>query len=103
MRGRSGFAAGGGVDELDRQVGARVTRRKTFKSDAFASVHTSAQALYRAGVINKATLRDFDEQCLSVTSAFAPVDIQRLREANRVSQPRALSQHCPRMHTETHG
>ena len=32
-------------------------------------------------------MRDFDAACLAVTPAFAPEDIQRLREANNVSQP----------------
>ena len=58
-----------------------------YKSDAFESIYESAQALYRTGVINKATMRDFDATCLSVTPEFAPKDIQKLREANKVSQP----------------
>lgn len=58
-----------------------------FKSGAFESVHESATALYRTGVIDKATMRDFDQQCLAVPPAFAPKDIKRLREANKVSQP----------------
>jgi putative transcriptional regulator len=61
--------------------------KRKFKSDAFASIHESAEALHRTGVIDKATMRDFDERCLSATPAFAPKDIQRLREANNVSQP----------------
>lgn len=60
---------------------------KKFKSDAFESIHASAEALHRTGVIDKTTMRDFDEQCLSVTPTFTPKDIQRLREANKVSQP----------------
>ncbi len=61
--------------------------KRKFKSDAFESIHASAEALHRTGVIDKATMRDFDERCLSATPAFAPKDIQRLREANKVSQP----------------
>jgi putative transcriptional regulator len=61
--------------------------KRTLKSDAFESIHGSAEGLHRAGVIDKATMRDFDERCLSVTPAFTPKDIQRLREANTVSQP----------------
>lgn len=61
--------------------------KKAFKSDAFESIHGSAEALYRTGVINKATMRDFDAACLAVTPVFGPKDIQRLREANHVSQP----------------
>ena len=61
--------------------------KKAYKSAISEAVHESAQALYRTGVINKATMRDFDASCLSVTPEFAPEDIQRLREANKVSQP----------------
>lgn len=61
--------------------------KQAYKSDAFEAVHTSAKALRKVGVIDKATMRDFDAACLSVAPAFAPKDIQRLREANRVSQP----------------
>ncbi len=61
--------------------------KKTYKSAISEAVHESAQALYRTGVISKATMRDFDATCLSVTPEFAPNDIQRLREANKVSQP----------------
>jgi putative transcriptional regulator len=58
-----------------------------FKSDAFESIHESATALYRTGVIDKTTLREFDEACLDPVATFAPRDIQKLREANKVSQP----------------
>lgn len=61
--------------------------KKVYKSDAFEAAHSSAEALHRTGVITKATMRDFDAACLSVLPAFAPKDIRRLREANRVSQP----------------
>ncbi len=34
--------------------------KKASKSAAFEPIHSSAEALYRTGVINKATVRDFD-------------------------------------------
>lgn len=58
-----------------------------YKSDAFEAIHGSARALRRVGAISKATMRDFDVACLSVPPAYAPKDIRRLREANKVSQP----------------
>ncbi|WP_353229255.1 DNA-binding transcriptional regulator [Novosphingobium sp.] len=61
--------------------------KRVYKSDAYAAAHSSAQALYRTGVIDKATMRDFDASCLSVPPAFTPGDIQQLLEANNVSQP----------------
>lgn len=58
-----------------------------FKSDAFESIHQSAQALHAVGAMSKTTLRGFDEACLSVPSVFEPQDIKKLREQHRVSQP----------------
>jgi putative transcriptional regulator len=62
-------------------------KKNTFNSDAFAAIHASAKALHKVGAIDKATMRDFDETCLTVTPKFTPRDIQRLRERNHVSQP----------------
>jgi putative transcriptional regulator len=62
-------------------------KKNTFNSDAFAAIHASAKALHKVGAIDKATMRDFDETCLTVTPEFTPRDIQRLRERNHVSQP----------------
>ena len=61
--------------------------KPVYKNDLNEAIHLSAQALFRTGVIDKATMRDFDESCLGVTPEFAPKDIKRLRQANKVSQP----------------
>ena len=61
--------------------------KRIYKSEAMEAAHLSAQSLYRIGVIDKATMREFDEDCLSATPAFAPKDIKKLRESNKVSQP----------------
>lgn len=61
--------------------------KQTHKSDAFEAIHSSARALERVGAIDKATMRDFDAACLTAPPAYAPHDIRRLREANKVSQP----------------
>lgn len=58
-----------------------------FKSDAFEAIHSSASGMFRAGTINKATMRHFDETCLAVPAVFAPIEIKQLRERNNVSQP----------------
>ena len=60
---------------------------KRYKSDLRESIHESAMGLYRTGVIDKATMREFDESCLTPVAVFAPRDIRKLREANKVSQP----------------
>ncbi len=58
-----------------------------YKSDVFAAIHSSAKALLKVGAIDKATMRNFDETCLSITPEFSPREIQKLRKANNVSQP----------------
>jgi len=64
-----------------------MTTKARFKSDALEAVHSAAAGMYRAGTIDKATMRDFDETCLSVTPPITPAQIKQLREANNVSQP----------------
>jgi putative transcriptional regulator len=58
-----------------------------FKSGLSEAIHSSASALYRVGAIDKATMRQFDESCLSVPTAMAPRRIKRIRESQHVSQP----------------
>ncbi len=64
-----------------------MTATRKFKSEAFEAVHSAAAGMYRAGTIDKATMRDFDETCLAVTPPMAPEEIKQIREANKVSQP----------------
>jgi putative transcriptional regulator len=58
-----------------------------FKSGLSEAIHSSAFALYRVGAIDKATMREFDESCLSVPTQMEPKRIKRIRENLRVSQP----------------
>jgi len=51
------------------------------------SVHESASGLSQAGVIDKATMREFDALCLNPVVAMAPDEIRALREREQVSQP----------------
>jgi len=43
--------------------------------------------MYRAGTIDKATMKSFDDSCLAVPRSIDPKQIKRLRERNKVSQP----------------
>ncbi len=63
-----------------------VTKRR-YKSDAFEAIHSSVSGMYRAGTIDKATMREFDESCLSVPAPMEPRRIKRIRESQHVSQP----------------
>lgn len=62
-------------------------RSKQFKSDAFEAIHASANALLKVGAIDKATMREFDQNCLALPESMAPQQIKQLREENNVSQP----------------
>ena len=64
-----------------------MTTRRKYKSDAYEAIHSSASAMLRVGAIDKATMRRFDESCLSVPAALEPRRIKRIRENQHVSQP----------------
>lgn len=58
-----------------------------YKSNAFEAIHSAVAGMYRAGTIDKATMREFDESCVAVPALMAPHRIKRLRERQKVSQP----------------
>lgn len=62
------------------------TNRK-HKSDAFEAIHSTVSGMYRAGTVDKATMRQFDATCLSVPGAIEPRQIKRIRQSQNVSQP----------------
>jgi putative transcriptional regulator len=64
-----------------------VPRKRKYKSDAFEAIHSSATGMYRAGAIDKATMRRFDESCLTVPAPLEPRRIKMIRESQHVSQP----------------
>ncbi len=51
------------------------------------SIHSTAKGLSEAGVITKATMREFDELCLPDIKELTPREIRSLREKLGVSQP----------------
>ncbi len=57
------------------------------ESDILQTVHKTASGLHRAGVIDKATMREFDALCLTPVTPMAPEEIRALRERELVSQP----------------
>lgn len=60
---------------------------KTYKSEAMASVHEMMEGLHESGLVDKQTMRQFDEACLVPASALEPEEIRAIREAEHVSQP----------------
>jgi putative transcriptional regulator len=60
---------------------------KKYKSDAFAAIHETAESLFDSGVIDKTTMRNFDETCLAPVETLPPEKIRELREREKMSQP----------------
>ena len=44
-----------------------MSRTRGYKSDIEAAIHRTASDLYETGLIDKQTMRDFDESCLTPT------------------------------------
>ena len=59
--------------------------RKT-KSAILDAVHGTAQGLFKAGVMDTITLREFDRLCLKPIVPLAPEQIKNIREGTHVSQ-----------------
>jgi len=62
------------------------TRRKA-DSGILASVHGTVAGLRKAGLVDKATMREFDALCLTPVEPLTPQEIRALREREEVSQP----------------
>lgn len=61
-------------------------KRKT-ESGILASVHKTAAGLHKTGLMDKATMREFDALCLTPVEPLTPHEIRALREREQVSQP----------------
>jgi putative transcriptional regulator len=61
-------------------------KTKGYRSEASAPIHETAIALHEAGLIDKQTMRQFDESCLTPIQDFTPRQIRTLREREQVSQ-----------------
>ena len=60
--------------------------KKRYKSAVMASVHETAEGLHAAGVIDKRTMREFDESCLTPVRQLDAEQIRSLRLRESVSQ-----------------
>ncbi|MFQ5561469.1 MAG: helix-turn-helix domain-containing protein [Nitrospinota bacterium] len=64
-----------------------MSEKQQYKSDAFAAVHETMDALHQIGAIDKKTMRSFDKACLETLTEIKPGAIRDLRERENVSQP----------------
>ena len=60
--------------------------RKQYRSPLMASIHETAEGLHAAGAMDKRTMREFDEICLTPVRRLRPKEIRALRLRERASQ-----------------
>ena len=60
---------------------------KKYRSEALAAIHETMEALHDVGSINKQTMREFDETCLTPAHTLSPAEIKALRLREHISQP----------------
>ena len=59
---------------------------KQYRSPIMASIHETAEGLHAAGVMDKQTMRKFDDACLTPVRPLTPEEIRSLREREGASQ-----------------
>jgi putative transcriptional regulator len=59
---------------------------RQYRSRAMASIHETAEGLHAAGVMDKQTMRKFDEACLTPVLPLTAEEIRALREREGASQ-----------------
>lgn len=55
-------------------------------SKILENAHETARGLFKAGVIDEITMRQFDVLCLPPSKVYGPEDVRRIRAATRMSQ-----------------
>jgi putative transcriptional regulator len=60
--------------------------KKQYRSRLMASIHETAEGLHESGLMDKVTLRQFNELCLTPVKPLRPEEILALRERERASQ-----------------
>lgn len=60
---------------------------KKYRSDGFAAIHETMEALHEVSSIDKQTMRQFDEACLTPVLVMSPDEIKSLRLREHISQP----------------
>jgi putative transcriptional regulator len=60
--------------------------KKQYRSSLMASIHETAAGLHAAGVMDKRTLREFDDMCLTPVQPLKPNQIRALRLREGASQ-----------------
>ena len=67
--------------------------RKT-KSPILDAVHDTANGLYKAGVMDQVTLREFDRLCLPPVEPLQPEQIKHIRETTLAGDFHSKDETC---------
>jgi putative transcriptional regulator len=60
--------------------------RKQYRSSLMASIHETTEGLHAAGVMDKRTMHEFDDACLTPVRPLKPKEIRALRLREGASQ-----------------
>lgn len=55
---------------------------KSYRSEPLASVHETLEALHAVGAIDKQTMSNFDDACLTPEQPVTPNEIRALRDGS---------------------
>ena len=59
---------------------------KQYRSEALGALHETARGLYRLGLVDTKTMREFDASCLTPVEKLSPKQIAEMRRQAGVSQ-----------------
>lgn len=51
---------------------------KKYRGKAFAAIHETMEALHKIGIIDKQTMREFDDACLTPLQPLSPEENESL-------------------------
>ncbi|MGO9454039.1 MAG: helix-turn-helix domain-containing protein [Candidatus Binataceae bacterium] len=63
-----------------------MAKSKQYRTPLMASIHETAEGLHAAGVMNRRTMRKFDEMCLTPVRRLKPREIRSIRLNEGASQ-----------------
>jgi putative transcriptional regulator len=62
------------------------TKQKRYRSRLSAAIHETAAGLHQIGLVDKATMREFDASCLTAIEPLSAQEILKIRKRAGVSQ-----------------
>jgi putative transcriptional regulator len=65
----------------------RSKKAKPYKSRLLEAAHETAKDMFDAGLLDRATMREFDVACLTPVQPFSAEEIRAIRSREGVSQP----------------